>query len=267
MAAQAAANQQTTEIARRKRAAELAVYGDGVEFTPETLQAATVRLRKLAQLQALAVLEMGRALVWVRENLGDGADFDAWLEASEFAFSRGTAYRYMAVARRLGKHLSDGGPLAALPAAKLYALLELPDQELAEIAAGTSEVTPDAVDRMTATELRREVRRLKERVETGTEQVRSLKHQVSDLEIELDRRRHSINFDPVGRTRLAQLEMEEWLEKFSKCETGADLVRLFGANQVAQEATAKMEHLAALVIEVCRKVQPTGTRVQVEQVK
>lgn len=270
MGQQVAEAQREKEIARRLKDHQLVAFGDGVAFTPDSLAAVTSQLAFLARVNAQAIVEIGRRLVWVKEHLADagGAEaksFSDWLSESELPFSRRTAFSYMAVARRLAPLAARGGRWAEMPAAKCYELLALPDDEVRELAESGDlrGATADDVDRMTSAELKSLCRRQKARLDEGTEQYRAAKREITDLKIELDRHRHEVNPLFAERVICMMTEMQVFLNRFGKCESEDELIAAAGGRDTAWQALSKVEALASQVIAVSRRVRPGGTVVHV----
>ena len=147
----------------------------------------TGELRLLLRRTTEDIFEVGKRLLWVEHQLGYG-NFEKWLE-EKFATTPRTAYRYMAVARKLAPiappgpfltHVSEMGP------SKLYALLEVDDSDLKEYLKGGDLMgfTSDEVDKMSSAELRtlaRKNRQNKQRYQVAAEEVRALRAEIKAL--------------------------------------------------------------------------------------
>lgn len=117
------------------------------------------RIRGLMDAGARLMLELGEALVLLREN-EPNADYQALV--AQLGFDERMASRFMQAARkfRLGVSPEDRPRFEGMSRGKMYELLVLDDEEVAELASGGSVagLTLDDIDTMSTSELRRTLR-------------------------------------------------------------------------------------------------------------
>ncbi len=137
-----------------RRQVLLAPFSADRDFNP-TLVADEIH--SLAQMNAAAIIEIGKRLVWARNSMPHG-DFQQWCR-EDLPFSLRTAYNYMNVAEKIGKCASVAHINLSL--AKVYELAALPDADLAELEreGKLGDIDADELEKMTATELRARIRR------------------------------------------------------------------------------------------------------------
>jgi len=145
-------------------------YGDG---QPYNLDRCIMQLTLGAEMTRSGAILAGRALINVQAH-EDAPTFAAVVEKT--GVGKRMAYTYISAAAMAG-HNSD---LQKLPLHKLEILFSLPEAQRAALqSAGVAgALTIDAIDKMPLEELRRTVRKLKERLATGEEQVDELKRRV-----------------------------------------------------------------------------------------
>jgi len=140
---------------------------DGRKFDLPTIN---LEVRDYETRIAQDFIEIGKRLVWVRQELGHGG-FVRWLDTN-VRMGRATAYNAMKVVEALADRPSLQ-PISRLGVSKALELIGLPDADLEEFEEkGTLlERGLDDVDRMSVRELRDEVRRRKKKVEKLEEEV------------------------------------------------------------------------------------------------
>lgn len=148
-----------------RRDIDLFPYSEGKKFDLERI---TYEVRFLAAVNTQSVIALGKRFIWAKEELKHG-EFLKWLEG--VGFGAKTVERYMMVAERLASSKFD--TVSNLPLTKVYALLELPDEELMEFEAKGSILgkSRDEIDRMTATELRELARKQLRQLDLGRRQL------------------------------------------------------------------------------------------------
>jgi len=132
-----------------------------------TIEGVVQESRVIVRMNAITVTELGARLAWLKERSERG-EFDKRLE--EIGIPRRTAYRYLRASAILA---GSSCHVARLAISKVYATLDLPDDELAELYDG-KEVrgkTLDAFDRMTASEVRVWAREAQGQITRGEKQL------------------------------------------------------------------------------------------------
>lgn len=138
-------------LATRRREFKLQPFSEGREFS---LPVATREIYMLSQMNVASAIEIGRRLIWAKSSMEHGA-FGDWVK-EELPFSPVTAWRYMKIADKFKSFT-----VKDLSLKKIYALAELPDSELKQLEeeGQLGDIMADELDKMTATELRRRLRR------------------------------------------------------------------------------------------------------------
>jgi len=137
---------------------ELLPFGDNGEAFERHMNLG--RLQSFIALNAVAMLEIGRRLIWHKANLAHG---EFLKDLTTLPFTRKTAARYMNAARKLQG--SNVRALLHLGVEKVCQLVEeLDEDELKLLVDGTAvdAVTLDAVAKMTCRELRDALRKERE---------------------------------------------------------------------------------------------------------
>lgn len=152
-------------------------FSEGQEFDRwRNLQ----EIKALSQMNCLCLIEQGKRLIFHKENLDHGA----WLQdLSEAGLPERTAQRYMNAARKLAG-------LPSLEAAKLtmskaYAFAEELDDEDIKLLTTQGEIGKvklDDVERMTAGELRRALRKERTKRQGLEEEIEGLEGQLSNVD-------------------------------------------------------------------------------------
>ncbi len=114
------------------------------------------------QQTATGIIEIGKRLNEARKQLGEGETFSNWL--TKMDFSRRSAYRFISVA----SEFSNVPTLAQTSISKLYALLEIPQEERDSFIS-TPHSTPSGeektIEEMTTREVEKAVKEWKQKVE------------------------------------------------------------------------------------------------------
>jgi len=254
------AAQRERALALREKASELTRFGDGMVYSPEALAGVERELATLAQMDARMKWEIGRRLVWVQGHepwLPGQQSFTQWLK-EHTSFSRRTAFTYMAVARRLAA--LPESELAAMPAAKAYALLELTDEQIAEYAStgriGNAE--PDEIDLMSPEELRDLCRRQAGKIDKGRRQLDDLREKNERLEAEAGRRARAVDATFVTRIEGLILAANQMLELLDGATTSEELVQRAGDPEVARRLLLSVKKLIDQLNTYTMILQPKG---------
>lgn len=167
----------------------------GGELEPYNSEAEISRVRGLMAAGAQVMLELGQALIRIRENEPD-ARFSEILQ--RLNLERNVAYRSMHAARKFMLSLPEGNREAfnAMSRGKLYELLVLDDDQAEELAKGGTVLglTLDEIDTMSTSELRRTLReeraKAKADLDTKDRQIGAKNEQIDKLDEQLDRLQH-----------------------------------------------------------------------------
>jgi hypothetical protein len=172
-------------VAVKKREEELTLYSDGQPYDKVRVIGET---KFFLTETATSIFEAGRRLVWIKEKEGHGE----WMRilAEEIGISEPTAWRMMAIARKLSnssrvkdfaiRNLKHG-------IGKLYALLDVPDEDLKlfEDTGSLLGKPQDEVDRMSVKELRDLVRGHRDRKKTWEENLQKKDQKITGLQNEI----------------------------------------------------------------------------------
>ncbi len=165
----------TKALAEMKDTLRLAPFSEGRDFDRAVnLQ----ELKAITQMNAFCMIELGKRLVFHKENLPHGQFIE---DLHEVGLPKRTAYRYMSTARKLAGLPSIKA--AQLTMSKAYALAEeLDDDEikLLETKGRVGTVDLDEIDRMTASELRKRLRKMKEKVAKQDTEIEDLEDQLEN---------------------------------------------------------------------------------------
>lgn len=196
---------QATEVAlaERIRAAD-AVFGEGAQYDRDRV---TAEVRHHLWQGALAMLEAGRRLCWLRDREPHGE----WLPLlARIGIHERNARLMMSAARKFmdgpnRKLASDLGSVT-----KVYELAAMPDEDLDELREGgtVAGLTLDDVDRMAPSELRaalrQERRERKERADAQRQIATRRQERIDSLEEDVERLRYPerIRIDERAAARL-----------------------------------------------------------------
>lgn len=243
---------------RAAQAVRLEAFGDGLEFTPANLTAVTLELRTLGAMSAQLMFEVGRRLVWVKENMADDETFGAWLQSS-VGFTHRTANNYMAVARRV---IAGGPEMAGLflrgGASKAYALLEFSDDEARELVetGKVGDLSVDDVEVMSAVELRKKIRSLERRGEKGRQQLEAAEDRIADLEIELGRAVDKPNGDFLAQVHTAISALRRLCDEAESIESEDELVAWAGSGEVYRQVMVGLWHECERAVQQAQRIAP-----------
>jgi len=247
---------QRIEEAREAKAIELYAYGQGLQFTPESLQAVEQDLANYLRVSTLAALEAGKRLLWVRENIGDNNRFEQWIH-DRTGFSRRTAYSHMALARRMmDKRLSH---FFDLDLSKVRALCDLSNEDLDRFAADgrIGDLTADDVERLSASELKDQVRALRQRVKDGAIAEVEHERQIEQLEVELGRAARRLDEQlsvKCEASRIALHQLFQLLEKVDYDKPVESLEEIFGTREAAREMLSTIERYCERIVSLSRSM-------------
>lgn len=116
----------------------------------QSIDTLTTEILMLKQQTAQNIIEIGKRLITVKESLPHG-EWGKWLK-EKVDFTDRTAQRFMKVANEI----SNATALSDLPKSKVFALLDLPQEEREEF------IQNNPVDEMTTRELQQAIREKKE---------------------------------------------------------------------------------------------------------
>lgn len=166
------------------KTAALAPYTDGLPYDRDRVMT-EIKFFMVQTVQGF--IEMGKRLVVLKEMEGHGR-FYACLD--EMGIHPRSACNYMAVAKKLAnrKRISDLKIIDLKEGVgKLYALLDIPEEELAEFDE-TGELrglTMDEIDALSVRELKARLRQRNQQIEQGTLQLQEANRRVDALEEEI----------------------------------------------------------------------------------
>jgi hypothetical protein len=173
---------QTSDDDEKTRA--LVPYSDGLPYDHDRI---INEIRFYMTATAQGMIEMGKRFILLKEHEGHGR-FITCLD--DLGVGRFTAWRYMTAARKLAnvsrvQHLKIFSLQEG--AGKLYALLDIPDEELAEFEeTGTLRgLTMDEIDALPVKEVRARLRTRNTQVEQGMLQLKVANAKIDALEEEV----------------------------------------------------------------------------------
>lgn len=241
---------QRAEEARKQRALDLAAFGDGLEFTPETLRAVELQLASYVRLSTAMAVEAGRRLLWVRENMGDAARFEQWVH-ERTGFSRRTAYSHMALARRMMDHRL--AHFADLDLGRVRALCDLSDEDLDRLAeeGRLGDLTADEVERLSVRELRERVRMLNQRIREGAETEVRMEHEITTLRAALGQAERQLNERACARLEATRIALGHLMDLFREVDPGRDIIEQ--VSEIVGDGEAALEMLSAIE-PMCRTI-------------
>jgi len=165
----------TEALAGMKGPLRLALFSEGRDFDRAVnLQ----ELKAIAQMNAFCMIEAGKRLIFHKENVTHGEFIE---DLHEVGLPKRTACRYMSTARKLAGLPSVKA--AQLTMSKAYALAEeLDDDEISllETKGKVGTVALDEIDRMTASELRKRLRKMKDKVGKKDAEIEGLEEQLDN---------------------------------------------------------------------------------------
>jgi len=112
----------------------------------------TIEILVLKQQTAQNIIEIGKRLIEVQQQLGEGESFRSWLK-EKVQFSKSTAYNFV----RAAKEFSTVQALGQLGQTKVFALLDVPPEEREKFVSEPHDVNGEikTVDEMTTRELQK----------------------------------------------------------------------------------------------------------------
>lgn len=202
----------------------------GGSVVPYNRNETLARIRGLMDAGAQLMLELGEQLIRLRENEPD-SDFQSAMD--QIGLDTRTAYRFIQAAHkfRLGLSTEQQEQFIKLPRGKLYELLVLDDEVVADLANGGSVagLKMDDIDNMSTSELRKALRQAKadakaaaetserlitsknERLDAQAEQLDQLTHGGKDTEKRLAIERET---NAINAFKDASLELLGAIQKF-----------------------------------------------------
>ncbi len=198
----------------------------------------TEEVKVYARISVQGIFEIGKRLLWARGSLG-GDNFLKWLEA-EVPIPQRTAYRFMAVAAKMGPRLDGNPAYLSLRKGTLYALLDVPDKELDRLdKAGKLDGRPlDKVDGMTGDEKNEYIR--KSRANKKRYQVMAEKYKAQTAALK------AVMEDKAGRRPDQNLLVVAMIdEEINLC--------IYKAEQLAERVDPRDVRIKSKLVGVCRE--------------
>lgn len=165
------------QLAKIENDIRLTPFSDKRPFNRE---ANLQEIRAIAQMDTFCMIELGKRLIFHKENLKHG-EFVTDLEKS--GIHKTTAWRYMNVAEKLAGLPSTAVAQLTMSKAQAFAE-ELDDEDIKRLSetGQIGKVRLDDVDRMTANELRRSLRRERDKRKKLQEEVEGLQEKKAEEE-------------------------------------------------------------------------------------
>lgn len=257
----------TLEIAGQSLAAREAARLSpwyNIEWSPATLGMVEDQVRQLFGMTAILSREIGERLLWVQEGLkvNGGESFNAWLRRNELP--RRTAQIHMAFAQRCRTSRIGELPLSI---GKLRALMDsLTDGDIDELVerGAIGDLTMDAVDQLSATELREQLRQERQKTSEMSETIEKGEEQLIRLQVELGKRPQQLQMDFMARAERLICEGQSLIDTFEGCETGEEICRRAGSPLVARQIMHRVEQIGSRLLHIARQIQPEGTVVEID---
>lgn len=216
------------EVALRKEMQQvLEKYGDGVPYVREACE---LRIRQNMGRAIESIIAIGRDLLVMRAHEAHGE----WLPClRRIGMEPRYAQRMMAAATRISG-LPSGGTaqkllLSSGAPGKLFDMLALSDEELDKIGAGGTDIDPDDIENMAVSELRRQLRELRDDHETTSTKLGEVRQKNDKLKDAVD----------AEKARWRRLKPDEQLQKLELAVTAA-----------AGQVRADLSSLAEVMLEL-----------------